>query len=102
MLMTRYRDLVVALARAAWVKRNGCDPTPVEEEFRESAGHAARRLVYRHCGDGAEVSHWQLTGAGHGWPGAVATREVLVGPATGVVNANAEVWRFLSRFRRAP
>ena len=84
---------------AAWAKRDGCVPTPVEKEFRDTVGgHTARRLVYEHCRDGAEVDFWRLTGAGHGWPGAMTTRDALVGPATIIIDANTEIWRFLSRF----
>jgi polyhydroxybutyrate depolymerase len=84
---------------AAWARRDGCMPTPVEMESRQAAnGHTARRLVYGHCRDGAEVDLWRLTGAGHGWPGAATTREALVGPAPRVIDANTEIWKFLSQF----
>jgi poly(3-hydroxybutyrate) depolymerase len=45
---------------------------------------------------------WKLTGAGHGWPGTESGREALTGPATRVIDANTEVWRFFSRFSLAP
>jgi polyhydroxybutyrate depolymerase len=83
---------------AAWVKRNGCSPVAVEKEYKKTGGHTAQRLVHENCRDGAEVALWKLTGAGHGWPGAVTTREALTGPATGVIDANTEIWRFLSQF----
>jgi polyhydroxybutyrate depolymerase len=84
---------------AAWAKRDGCDMIPMEKESRQApGGHTARRLVHEHCRDGAEVALWKLTGAGHGWPGATPAREALVGPATTVIDANAEIWRFVSRF----
>ena len=92
----------VESALSAWAKRDGCEPTPTEREFREKAGHTARRLVYEHCRDGSEVVLWKLTGAGHGWPGAVVSNEKLLGPATEVVDANTEIWKFLSRFVRMP
>lgn len=88
----------VAATMAAWAKRNGCDPAPTVKESRKAGGHTARRLVYEHCGDGAEVALWQLTGAGHGWPGAASKRESLIGPATQVIDANTEIWNFFSRF----
>jgi len=83
---------------SAWVQRNGCAPSATEKELRELAGHTARRLVYGNCRDGAEVTLWKLTGAGHGWPGAKSNRETLLGPATKVIDANTEIWRFFSRF----
>ncbi|MGH8674398.1 MAG: hypothetical protein ACREVG_08825 [Burkholderiales bacterium] len=56
-------------------------------------------LAYGNCRNGAEVMLWKLTGAGHGWPGAAATiRADLVGPATQVIEANTEIWRFFARF----
>lgn len=48
----------------------------------------------------AEVELWKLTGAGHGWPGAVTGREKLIGPETGVIDVAEEVWRFVSRFQK--
>jgi polyhydroxybutyrate depolymerase len=84
---------------AAWAKRDGCDMIPVEKESRQAhGGHTAQRLVHEHCRDGAEVALWKLTGAGHGWPGAPPAREALIGPATTVIDANTEIWRFVSRF----
>jgi poly(3-hydroxybutyrate) depolymerase len=44
---------------------------------------------------------WTLTGAGHVWPGAPNTwRSLLLGPATGVIDASEEMWRFFRRFSR--
>ncbi len=83
---------------AAWAKRDGCAGNPVEQESREASGHTARRLVYGNCRDGAEVALWKLTGAGHGWPGAVPRLASMLGPATQVVDANTEIWRFVARF----
>ena len=83
---------------SAWIRWNGCAPSPLEEVVRESGGHTALELRYGHCRDGSEVVLWKLTGAGHGWPGGVPARESLVGPATKVIDANTEIWRFFSRF----
>jgi polyhydroxybutyrate depolymerase len=84
-----------------WIAHNGCRPTATVAERREGrpgtpdAGHTATRLVYGPCTTGAVVEHWKITGAGHGWPGAGTTgRERLAGPATSIVNAAEEVWRF--------
>ena len=83
---------------SAWAARNGCALTPSEIESREADGHTARLYAYTPCRDGAEVAFWKLTGAGHGWPGAAQTLEGLLGPATRVIDANREIWRFFSRF----
>ncbi len=82
----------------AWVRQDGCAATPEEKDFREAGGQTARLLVYGHCRDGAEVALWKLSGAGHGWPGGTAAYEKLLGPATRVIDANTEIWQFLSRF----
>ena len=82
----------------AWVKRDGCGAAATPMEARESGGHTARLLVHGGCREGTEVALWKLTGAGHGWPGATPALERLVGPATTVIDANAEIWRFVSRF----
>lgn len=79
---------------AAWVRRNGCDEAATQSETRAADGHSARKLVHGHCRDGASVTHWQLTGAGHGWPGAPPILEALLGPATHVIDADTEIWRF--------
>lgn len=83
---------------SAWVRNNGCSTSAEEKQFKEAAGHTARLLVYGHCRDGAEVALWKLTGAGHGWPGAKTAHKKLLEPTTNVIDANTEIWRFVSRF----
>ncbi|MGR8978768.1 MAG: alpha/beta hydrolase family esterase [Gammaproteobacteria bacterium] len=98
--LTRRRILhpSVDAALSAWKRRNGCDASADETDLRQSGGHTARLLVYGNCKDGAEVALWKLTGAGHGWPGAGSNLTGLLGPATSVIDANTEIWRFFSRF----
>jgi poly(3-hydroxybutyrate) depolymerase len=44
---------------------------------------------------------WQLSGAGHVWPGGVRNyNPEFLGTGTAVIDANAEIWKFFSRFRR--
>ncbi len=76
------------------------EPQIVEERRDEATGHTARHLRYAPCASGAEVELWRLTGAGHGWPGADAGREWIVGPNTKVIDAADEIWLFLSRFEK--
>jgi poly(3-hydroxybutyrate) depolymerase len=78
--------------------RNGCNPLAAEAEYRKAGTHIARLSVYGNCRDGAEVALWRLAGAGYGWPGTTSNREALVGPATRVIEANTEIWKFFSRF----
>ena len=62
-------------------------------------GHTAVRFRYVNCRDGAEVSLWKLSGAGHVWPGAKQKfMERLLGPSTDIIDANAEIWKFFKRF----
>jgi poly(3-hydroxybutyrate) depolymerase len=90
-----------------WIAHDGCAPEPeVGAPLRgapgtEDEGHTATRLVWRPCREGAEVVHWRLTGAGHGWPGGRTDRagaERLVGPRTTIVDAAEEAWDFFARF----
>jgi polyhydroxybutyrate depolymerase len=106
--LTRVRSLHegVEAQLARWAARNGCPAEPREQERRGDAsggGHSAVLLVHAPCTSGAEVAHWRLTGAGHGWPGARGQLpERLVGPGTDVIDAAEEVWRFVRRFSRPP
>lgn len=91
-----------------WIAVNGCPTVPDTIETRAGAagtmneGHTATLLRWSPCTSGAEVSHWKLTGAGHGWPGNVtpSTPESIIGPYTSIVIAAEEVWAFVSRFSR--
>jgi poly(3-hydroxybutyrate) depolymerase len=92
-----------------WVARNGCPAkAQAAETVRGRPGHAdaahtATRHGYLPCRDGTEVVLWKLTGAGHVWPGGVQDYlPWLLGPGTTVIDANSEMWRFFSRFRRLP
>ena len=87
---------------ARWVNHNGCsaEPTVVDRRLdRDARRHTATRYVYSNCRDGAEVSLWKLTGAGHVWPGGKQNyMERLLGPSTDIIDANTEMWKFFSRF----
>jgi polyhydroxybutyrate depolymerase len=87
---------------ARWVSHNGCstEPTVIDRRFdRDARRHTATHYVYSNCRDGAEVSLWKLTGAGHVWPGGKQNYlEHLLGPSTDIIDANTEMWKFFSRF----
>ena len=92
---------------AKWVTHNGCPAQaqvtgPVSgKPGAADAAHTATRRQYGPCRAGAEVVLWKLTGAGHVWPGGKQNYlPLLLGPGTTVIDANAEMWRFFSRFRR--
>jgi polyhydroxybutyrate depolymerase len=64
-------------------------------------GHSAIRRVYGPCRGGVEVVLLQISGAGHVWPGGVRDyMPQLLGTGTAVIDANTEIWKFFSRFRR--
>jgi polyhydroxybutyrate depolymerase len=99
-----HRPVTESLER--WRRHNGCSDTPkVVRQLSSTSGATAQTATLWHwqgCGSGADVAHWKLTGAGHGWPGATraATREALIGPPATIVNAAEEVWKFVAAFRR--
>ena len=64
-------------------------------------GHTATRFSWRPCGGGSEVVLWKLTGPGHVWPGGQRDfMPLLLGTSSAVIDANAEMWKFFSRFSR--
>ena len=90
-----------------WLDYDGCPLKPaVVETTAGKPGtrdetHTAIRRVYRPCRAGVEVMLIQLSGPGHVWPGGVRDyNPELLGPGTAVIDANTEIWRFFSRFRR--
>jgi polyhydroxybutyrate depolymerase len=85
---------------ARWATADGCSGGPeVRAQRRDAGGHTARLLSWTGCAGGSEVALWQLTGAGHVWPGQPGHLRLL-GTPTKVIDANEEIWKFVSRFRR--
>jgi len=87
-----------------WVEFNGCPTQPtiettiVAEEGRPDAGHTATGHRYAPCEGGADVVFWQLTGAGHVWPGGRQDHlKQILGPSTQVIDANEVIWSFFSK-----
>jgi len=90
-----------------WLDFDGCPlkPAAVEtiaaERGTPDETHSAIRRVYRPCRQSVEVVLIQLGGAGHVWPGGIRDyNPELLGTGTSVIDANTEIWRFFSRFRR--
>ena len=90
-----------------WIAHNGCPAQPQVvgpvsgRPDAADAAHTATRYTYVPCRDGTQVVLWKLTGAGHVWPGGVQDYlPLLLGAGTTVIDANDEMWRFFSRFRR--
>ncbi len=87
-----------------WVEFDGCAPQPRVEPPRQGSGrsvkHAATLIAYAPCKDGTEVALWKLAGSGHVWPGGeIDYLTWALGPGTDVIDANAQIWQFFSRFR---
>jgi polyhydroxybutyrate depolymerase len=104
---TRAFQLPVEDMLRKWLDHNGCPVKPaLVETIAGQKGtpdetHAAIRRVYRPCRERVEVVLLQLSGAGHVWPGGVRDyNPQLLGTGTAVVDANAEMWKFFSRYRR--
>lgn len=84
-----------------WAKVNGCASAGTVVDTRRSGKDSAEKISFAPCKSGAELVHWKLHGPGHVWPGAAPTRrQDLTGPATRVIDANEEIWKFF-RDRRA-
>ncbi len=105
----RVRHRPVEETLAEWAAFGGCSPKPELREVRHGAAgtprgsHTARLFVYTGCRNGIEVELWQLTGAGHVWPGGeLDFLPRLLGPGTDVIDANEEIWRFFSRYHLPP
>jgi polyhydroxybutyrate depolymerase len=93
---------------AQWVAHNRCPPEPRKrkelqgEKDSAEANHTATQYVYAPCTAGTEVVLWKLTGAGHVWPGGQPNYlPWLLGPSTKIIDGNAEMWKFFSRYRRS-
>jgi len=104
---TRVLHQPVDAMLAVWIARNACPARPqVSSPISGRPGaadatHTATRYTYAPCRNGAEVVLWKLTGAGHVWPGGVQDYlPLLLGTGTTVIDANSEIWKFFSRFRR--
>lgn len=105
---TRVTHPAVEPMIANWARHDGCAPLPAMAPTIRgrdgSAGHTATRIRYGECRHGVEVVLLRLSGAGHVWPGGahdyvsrlLGSQSKILGPATDVVDANAEIWRFVS------
>jgi polyhydroxybutyrate depolymerase len=99
----KVRHTAVEPTLARWARESGCPTQPKLADRRTTSsrpGQTAQLLVWGPCASGAEVHLWKLEGVGHGWPGDPSPMpEWWMGPYTDVIDAAAEAWRFLRRFR---
>jgi polyhydroxybutyrate depolymerase len=101
-----HRPVMAGIER--WARNNGCREQPRTTETRtgqagtRNAGQTATLLAWEACATGGQVSHWKLTGVGHGWPGNTRAemREEIIGPVTTLVVAAEEIWKFAAPVRR--
>lgn len=93
---------------AYWSARNGCGSSSVGADSLtgpasgSNAGQSAAWVRWNGCTAGAPVVLRRLTGAGHAWPGMPMTPALVaqLGPGTTLINLEAEIWAFVSQFRR--
>ena len=93
-IWTKSVDDVVAF----WVETNGLEVEPITEEIAPhsdtNASSSLVRIRYGSADSDAVVEHIQVDGGGHEWLG----QENLAGQANLDLNANEEIWAFLSQF----
>ena len=94
----RVQHPAVEDAIARWVDRDGCQGAASVAEKRSEEKFTATKYVYRPCRDNAEVVLWKLTGSGHVWPGSDRNFRKLMGESTHIIDANEEIWNFVSRY----
>jgi polyhydroxybutyrate depolymerase len=82
----------------AWVKANGCPPTPVITALldRAQGGMTVRKKAYGPGKDGSEVILYTVEGGGHTWPGR-DPRLPLLGKSTRDISANDLIWEFFQK-----
>jgi polyhydroxybutyrate depolymerase len=107
--MMSYRLAVKASDRFAAIARwRSFDECPADAKVGPTldgapgsadAGNSAMKYSWEPCARGTEVVLWKLAGSGHVWPGAVGHLRLLGRPST-LIDANDEIWRFVSRFAR--
>jgi len=88
-----------------WARYEDCSASPVRVENRSGnkkrgeAGHSATLERYENCRDNSVIALWKLRGPGHVWPGGQRNyMKRLLGASTSVINANDEIWKFVSQF----
>jgi polyhydroxybutyrate depolymerase len=82
----------------AWIKANGCQPSPAVERIpdRVDDGTRVERRTYPGCRRGSEVVLYVIEGGGHTWPGR-QIRGGLLGVSTREIMATDLMWQFFAR-----
>jgi len=81
-----------------WVGRDGCNPTPSTSSLPDvdpNDGTTTQAVRYAPCNAGSEVSHLEIVGGGHTWPGGFLYLPVAtVGRVSRDFDANVAIWNF--------
>lgn len=86
---------------AMWRKIDDCSGQPKTQRLTDRTspkGLAVDLVTFEPCA-GAPVEHYIVRGGGHAWPGARQgpAGDALLGPASGSVDANEEIWSFFKK-----
>jgi polyhydroxybutyrate depolymerase len=95
--LTRTQFFSVDRSIEAWVKANGCQAEPQEQEIPAAEGDLkVTRRAWTGGRDGAEVVLYKIHGGGHTWPGR-ESRFRLLGHSTRTISANDLMWEFFQK-----
>ncbi len=90
---------------AFWVNRNSCTTPPAITEIPDmvSDGTHIHKEVYTGCRDGADVTYYEMQGAGHIWPGGPQYLPVrIIGKTTKNLDGSAALWDFFVTHPKQP
>lgn len=89
-----------------WVRQNACADAPQIAYLSDIDPDDGTRVVRQHsthCRDGADVVLYEVQGGGHTWPrGVQYLPRWFIGRVSQDLDANAVIWEFFTRYRRAP
>jgi len=90
-------ELVIPEEFAEFAAAAGCDTDPTVEEFSDDV----TSFDYANCDDDVAMTFYQIDGAGHTWPGSVASltlSEALgLGVTTDQISASETSWAFFEQ-----
>jgi polyhydroxybutyrate depolymerase len=90
-----YWTYSVAQAAADWAQQDGCSTHPATSKPQKTVTLTA----YGHCGGGASVELYTISGEGHEWPGGPPLPSALtslLGAQSNAINADNVIWAFFA------
>jgi polyhydroxybutyrate depolymerase len=90
-----YWTYSVAQAAADWAQQDGCSTRPATSKPQATVTLTS----YSHCGGGASVELYTISGEGHEWPGGPPLPQALtslLGAQSSAINANNVMWAFFA------